>query len=75
MGSMKRVLLALVKSYQKLISPLLGVVCLYQPTCSQYAVEKLEEEPTWKALPQITLRLLSCNPINGYIKYKKVGNT
>ena len=71
---MKKILIGSVRLYQKAISPLLGASCLYSPTCSQYAVEKLEKEPMWKAIPQITLRLLSCNPINSFIKYKKAGN-
>jgi putative membrane protein insertion efficiency factor len=71
---MKKVLIKIVQWYQAAISPLLGAQCLYTPTCSQYAVETLEEKPIWKALPKITARVLSCNPINGLIKNKRVDN-
>lgn len=68
---MKKALVNFIRLYQKGVSPLLGVQCLYYPTCSQYAVEKLEEEPILKATSKITLRLLSCNPVNAYLKRRK----
>lgn len=71
MRCMKKVLIKMVRWYQAAISPLLGAQCLYYPTCSQYAVEKLEQKPILIAIPKIVLRILSCNPINGYIKRKK----
>ena len=71
---MKKILIGFVRLYQRAISPLLGVNCLYSPTCSQYAVETLEEKPAWIAVPKITARILSCNPINGFIKYKRASD-
>ncbi len=35
-------LIALVRGYQRFLSPLLPPTCRYQPTCSQYAVEALQ---------------------------------
>lgn len=32
----------LIRIYQKLVSPSLGVNCRYRPTCSAYAVEAIE---------------------------------
>ncbi len=32
----------LVRTYQKLVSPSLGVNCRYRPTCSEYAVQAIE---------------------------------
>ena len=71
---MKKILISIVKKYQLHISPKFGGRCLYYPTCSQYTVETLEKDPTWKAVPKITARILSCNPINGFIKYQKTDN-
>ncbi|MEX0616323.1 MAG: membrane protein insertion efficiency factor YidD [Candidatus Woykebacteria bacterium] len=65
---MKKTLIWAIKKYQALISPLLGVQCIYYPTCSQYTIETLEEQPVFIALPKILTRILSCNPINAYIK-------
>ena len=36
-----RVLIALVRGYQKVISPLLGHNCRFTPTCSQYMILSL----------------------------------
>ena len=40
---MKKLLIKLVRLYQKYISPLRPACCRYIPTCSQYAVEALEK--------------------------------
>jgi putative membrane protein insertion efficiency factor len=34
--------LALIRTYQKLVSPSLGVNCRFQPTCSRYTAEAIE---------------------------------
>ncbi|GAA1171834.1 hypothetical protein GCM10009584_10950 [Ornithinimicrobium humiphilum] len=55
-------LVLLVRLYQRTISPLLGPVCRYYPSCSAYSVTALERfgpvRGTWLTL----LRLLRCNP-------------
>ncbi len=43
----KSIIILPVRFYQKLISPLLGNNCRYQPTCSQYMVEAVQE---WGAI-------------------------
>lgn len=68
---MKIILEMLIKKYQNTVSFVLkrhGYRCLYEPTCSQYALDTLEKISLLKALPLIILRLLSCNPVNAYIK-------
>ena len=61
---MKKVLIAFVKFYQKVISPLSNPCCRYIPTCSQYAVEALEKygaaKGSWLALK----RLSKCHPFH-----------
>lgn len=61
---MKRVLIALVRFYQRGISPLFPSRCIYVPTCSQYALEALEKygaaKGTWLALR----RFLRCHPFH-----------
>ncbi len=41
-GPAARVTLALVRIYQKLVSPLFGNNCRYYPTCSHYTYEAIE---------------------------------
>lgn len=61
---MKRLLIALVRFYQRAISPHLPASCRYQPTCSQYALTALTRfgavRGGWMALK----RILRCNPFS-----------
>lgn len=61
---MKRLLLGLIRFYQRRISPCLPPRCRYIPTCSQYAVEAIEKygpvRGGWLALR----RILRCHPFS-----------
>ncbi|MDO4318177.1 MAG: membrane protein insertion efficiency factor YidD [Lachnospiraceae bacterium] len=60
---MKRVLIRCVRFYQKYLSGLKGrSCCIYQPTCSQYAIEALEKYGAWKGSFLAIKRILRCNP-------------
>ena len=39
-----RLLIAMVRFYQRAISPLLGSNCRFSPTCSQYTIEAIEND-------------------------------
>lgn len=57
-----RVLIALVRLYQRTLSPLLGSHCRFLPSCSEYAAMALAE---WGALRGSWLamrRLARCHP-------------
>ena len=45
-----RVLIALVRGYQKVISPLLGHNCRFTPTCSQYMIQAIQVHGPAKGL-------------------------
>ena len=61
---MTRVLLALLRGYQRLVSPLLAPRCRFLPSCSQYAVEAVERHGagrgSWLALRRVT----RCHPFH-----------
>ncbi len=60
---MKKILIGLVKVYQKYLSPLKGhSTCIYFPTCSQYAVEAIEKYGALKGGLLAVWRILRCNP-------------
>ena len=61
---MKRLLIRLVRFYQKGISPLKPPCCKYIPTCSQYAVEALERFGALKGTALAVWRILRCNPFS-----------
>ena len=56
------ILLAPIRLYQRLISPALPRRCKYEPTCSRYAVQAVEEYGILRGLVLATWRLLRCNP-------------
>ena len=61
---MKRLLLCLIRFYQKAISPYLPRCCNYIPTCSQYAVEAIEKYGALKGGYLAFRRILRCNPFH-----------
>jgi uncharacterized protein len=59
---MKRVLLALLRAYRLLLSPLLGASCRFYPTCSTYAVEAVETHGAARGTWLAVKRILKCHP-------------
>ena len=55
-------LIAPIRLYQLTLSPMLGNVCRFTPSCSRYAVEALERFGPVKGLYLATRRILRCNP-------------
>jgi hypothetical protein len=61
----KRLLIKLIKFYQKFISPYKGrKCCIYIPTCSQYAIMALEKYGAVKGGFIALKRILRCNPLS-----------
>jgi len=60
--------LAAIHLYQRTLSPYMGYVahCRFRPTCSHYAVERLEADGFWIGNVKIAVRLFMCSPI-GYL--------
>lgn len=59
---MKKILMFLVRWYQKNISPLSPPSCKYTPTCSQYSLEALERYGAIKGSYLSIKRILRCHP-------------
>ena len=59
---MKYPLLALIKLYQWTISPLLGPVCKYYPSCSHYGYTAIDRHGAVKGTALTAWRILRCNP-------------
>ncbi|MEG0257760.1 MAG: membrane protein insertion efficiency factor YidD [Christensenella sp.] len=60
---MKKVILALIRFYQKAISPYFRPCCRFTPTCSQYAVEAVTKYGALKGTFLAIKRILRCNPL------------
>ena len=58
-----RLALAAIGFYQRAVSPGLGNVCRYQPSCSRYAREAIERYGAAKGGWLALRRLLRCTPL------------
>ncbi|MDR0289970.1 MAG: membrane protein insertion efficiency factor YidD [Treponema sp.] len=61
---MKHIALAMIRFYQKAISPLLPPSCRYYPTCSAYAVEAIERHGFLHGSLLAVKRILRCHPFH-----------
>ncbi len=61
---MKKLVLALIRFYQKNISPLTKPSCRYIPTCSQYALEAVEKYGAGKGSWLAIKRISRCHPFH-----------
>ncbi|MCH5273631.1 MAG: membrane protein insertion efficiency factor YidD [Lachnospiraceae bacterium] len=62
---MKKGLIAVIRFYQKYISPYKGgSCCRFTPTCSQYALEALERYGALKGSWLAVRRILRCHPFH-----------
>ncbi|MFI0775620.1 membrane protein insertion efficiency factor YidD [Streptomyces sp. NPDC021212] len=59
---MKYPLLWLIKLYQWTISPMLGPVCKYYPSCSHYGYTAIDRHGAVKGTALTAWRILRCNP-------------
>jgi len=62
MGAMRWIALALIKIYQKLISPLLSSVCRFHPSCSEYARQAIQKYGLFKGGGLALKRIARCHP-------------
>jgi putative membrane protein insertion efficiency factor len=58
----KRVLIALVKGYRLLLSPWLGSACRFEPTCSVYALQALQQHGAMMGSYLTVARIGRCHP-------------
>ena len=61
---MRHVLIALIRVYQAVISPLLGPACRFTPSCSHYACACLRDHGAARGSWLTMRRLLRCHPWN-----------
>ena len=59
---MKKLLLFLIRFYQRAISPYTPARCRFRPTCSAYAMEAINKYGALKGGYLALRRLLRCNP-------------
>ena len=61
----KKILIYLIKAYQRFVSPFLGSNCRFHPTCSDYSKEAIDKygivAGAWLSLKRIS----KCHPLGG----------
>ena len=57
-----KLLIALIRGYQLLLSPLVGGACRFHPSCSAYAREAVERHGPWHGSLLALRRLSKCHP-------------
>ena len=61
---MKRLILFLLRSYKRYLSPLCPPACRFVPTCSEYAIEAFEKKNFFAALGLTVVRIAKCHPFH-----------
>lgn len=65
---MRMLLIALVRMYQRLVSPVLNAIsgprCRFHPTCSAYAVQALQQHGAARGSVLAARRIARCHPLN-----------
>ena len=59
---MQRLLIGLVRGYRLLLSPWLGSACRFEPTCSVYSLQALEQHGAAMGSYLTVRRLARCHP-------------
>ncbi|HTQ45798.1 MAG TPA: membrane protein insertion efficiency factor YidD [Polyangiaceae bacterium] len=59
-----RLLIALVRVYRRTLSPFLGNVCRFEPSCSRYAIACLEGHGAVRGSLLSIARLCKCHPFH-----------
>ena len=61
---MKKLLIWLMRCYQKYISPLKAPSCRFYPTCSEYFIQALQKYGLAKGCLKAGIRILKCHPFH-----------
>jgi hypothetical protein len=60
----RRILVGLIRGYQKFISPGLPPACRFYPSCSQYAIEAIARHGALRGSWLAARRLARCHPFH-----------
>lgn len=61
---MKFVLIGLIRTYQRFISPLKRPSCRFYPTCSEYSILAIQKYGVFKGGWKSIVRIFKCHPFH-----------
>jgi putative membrane protein insertion efficiency factor len=61
---MRKLMILMIRGYQKFISPLFPPTCRFYPTCSVYCIQALEKYGVLKGSFLGIKRILKCHPFH-----------
>ena len=61
---MTRILIGLIRLYQRCVSMWLPPACRFYPSCSEYAAQAIRAHGPWAGVRLAVRRLLSCHPFH-----------
>jgi putative membrane protein insertion efficiency factor len=56
----------LIRLYQRCTPPQVRGACRFTPTCSEYALQAIEQHGVWRGLPLALRRLMRCHPLGSH---------
>jgi len=60
----RKLLIGMVRFYQRAVSPLLGSNCRFSPSCSQYTIEAIEKYGAIRGIWKGVKRIARCHPFS-----------
>lgn len=64
-GLARAVVIAFLRGYRFVLSPLLGPACRFEPSCSRYAEEAIDRHGVVRGSQLTLTRLARCHPLGG----------
>ncbi|MCX6609938.1 MAG: membrane protein insertion efficiency factor YidD [Acidobacteria bacterium] len=61
---MRLLLIAILKIYKRVISPMLPSACRFHPTCSVYAMEAIDRHGAMRGTGMAISRICKCHPFH-----------
>ena len=61
---MKKILITMIRFYQRYLSPLKSTKCPYIPSCSHYGLEAIQKHGVFKGGILTLWRIIRCNPFS-----------
>ena len=61
---MKKILITMIRFYQRYLSPLKSTKCPYYPSCSNYGLEAVQKYGVFKGGILALWRIIRCNPFS-----------